>query len=351
MSKEITYNEYQKQIKDKDVFVNAFVRRVLCMTSKMFEYSGLPDSIPQTEMERILQTNGVVGVAQVNGVLYALDGNTGGELDMYYRPTQYTVANPYLRLNKTYNIGDDIAIIRNTPNMDSLLPVIGKYAVLMCDGTITLNMASILSRITMLISASDDKTKESADSFVAKILQGDFSVIGENAFFKGVNLQTPPQGTSNQIGQLIELLQYYRATMLQDIGINANYNMKRERLNTAELETNVDVLLPYVDSMLQERVNGVNEINRLFGTDISVTLGSSWKLEHENYLSLLNGTENEHDHLPDEDMTETEETEETDGNDTETEETEETEETDGNDTETEETEETENEKEEENESK
>ena len=336
---EITYNLYQAQVKDKDVFVNAFISRALCMTSKMFEYSGLPDSIPQTELERILQTNGAVGVAQVNRELYALDGAAGGELDAYYRPTQYTVANPYLQLNKTFTIGEDIAIIRNTPNSDSLLPTIGKYAVLMCDGTITLNMASILSRITMLISASDDKTKQSADAFVAKILQGDFSVIGENAFFKGVNLQTPPQGTSNQIGQLIELLQYYRATMLQDIGINANYNMKRERLNTAELETNVDVLLPYVDSMLQERINGVNEINRLFGTDISVTLGSSWKLEHENYLSLLNGTENEHDHSSDEDMTETEETE---GNDTET---------DGNDTETEETEETEDEKEEEDESK
>ena len=308
--KDITYNAFQKHVKDKDVFVNDFISRSLCMLSKMFVYKGLPDTIPPVEMEHILQVNGVVGISEVNGNLYALQGNTGGELDMYCRPTQYVVANPYLGLNKTYTIGEDIAIIRNTPNSDSLLPTIGKYAVLMCDGVITLNLASVLSRISFLISASDEKTKQSADLFLNKILQGDFSIIGENAFFKGVNMQTPPTGSNALIGQLIELLQYYRATFLQDVGINANYNMKRERLNTAELETNVDVLLPYVDCMLQERVNGVEQVNKMFGTNISVTLGSSWKLEHENFLSLLSGTEEEHPHETNEDM-ETEETEET----------------------------------------
>ena len=311
-NKDITYNTFQKQVKDKDTFVNAYIGRVLCMTSKMFDYTGLPDTIPPVEMEHILQVNGVVGISEVNGELYALQGTTGGELDEYYRPTQYVVANPYLGLNKTYNIGKDVAIIRNTPLSDSLLPTIGKYAVLICDGTITLNLASVLSRITLLISASDEKTKQSADLFLQKILQGDFSIIGENAFFKGVNMQTPPTGSNTLLGQLIELLQYYRANLLQDLGLNANYNMKRERLNTAELETNVDVLLPFVDCMLQERINGVEQVNKMFGTNISVTLGSSWKLEHENYLSLLSGTEQEHPHETNEDMkqVETEETEE-----------------------------------------
>lgn len=290
MSKEITYSAYQKQIKDKDLFVREFIDRVLNMTSRMFIYDGLPESIPCVELERIMQTDGAVGVAEVEGVLYALGGTMGGELDAYYKPTQYIVNNPYLRLSKTFTIGDDITIIRNTPDCGSILPTIGKYAVLYCDGLITLNLVSVLSRITMLISASDDKTKASADLFINKILRGDFAVIGENAFYKGVNMQTQTSGTAVQIPQLIELLQYYRAIMLQDIGLNSNYNMKRERLNTAELETNVDVLLPFVDSMLHERAEGVKRINKMFGTDISVTLGSSWKLEHENYLSLLDGT-------------------------------------------------------------
>ena len=352
MKKENLYNLYQAQVKDKDTALDTFFQRVLCMTSKMFDYTGLPDSIPQVELEKILQTSGNVGIAKVNGELYALQGNRGGECDAYYRGKDFIVANPWLKLDKTYNIGKDIVVINNTPFADSILPVIGKYGVLYTDAAITLNMTSVLTRITMLISASDDKTKQSAESFLKKILDGDFSVIGENAFFKGVNMQAPPTQSNQQITQLIELLQYYKASMFNDLGLNANYNMKRERLNTKEVSMNIDALMPYVDAMLTERVEGVKRVNEMFGTEISVTLGSSWKIEHENYLSLLKATEDGHEHTETEDVDpvteneteETEETQETEETETETEETEteteETQETEETETETEETEET-----------
>lgn len=343
MEKENLYSRFQTEVKNKDSALFTFMQRVLCMTLKMFEYTGTPETIPPVELEKILQTSGNVGIAEVNGELYALQGTRGGECDAYYHGKDYVVANPWLNLNKTFKIDSDIVVINNTPFADSLLPLIGKYGVLYTDATITLNLASILTRITMLISASDDKTKQSAESFLQKILNGDFSVIGENAFFKGVNLQTPPTQGNQQIGQLIELLQYYKASMFNDLGLNANYNMKRERLNTQEVSMNIDALMPFVDSMLTERVEGVKRVNEMFGTDISVTLGSSWKIEHENYLSLLKASEDGHDHTETEDVDpvkenetqETQETEETEETETETEETEETE------TETEENEETE----------
>ena len=333
--KDILYSAFQTQVKNKDTAVQTFVERILCMTSKMFEYDGLPETIPPVELEKILQNNGNVGIAKVNGELYALDGAKGGDCDAYYRPKDYVVANPWLNLTKTFHIGEDIVVIENTPYGDSLLPIIGKYAVLYTDSVITLNLASILTRITMLISASDDKTKQSAELFLEKILQGDFSVIGENAFFKGVNMQTPSQQSNQQIGQLIELIQYYKASLCNDLGLNANYNMKRERLNTQEVSMNIDALMPYVDAMLQCRTDGVKRINEMFGTEISVTLGSSWKLNHENYLSLLQSTEETHEHTDTEDMEDAEENSETEET-SETSETSETEET----SETSETEET-----------
>ena len=225
----------------------------------------------------------------------------------------------------------------------------------------------------MLISASDDKTKQSAEEFLRKIQDGDFSIIGENAFFKGVNMQTAPTTNSVYITQLIELIQYYKASMYNELGLNANYNMKRERLNLGEVSMNVDVLLPYVDNMLKERQDAVEKINAMFDTEISVKLSSSWGLERDNYNALAADLETvnvnpdqtteptteptaEPDPTEEPELTEgTTETDanvtetdgndtETDGNVTETEETEETKETetetDGNDTETEETEET-----------
>lgn len=343
MKKENLYNLYQTEVKNKDSALNTFMQRVLCMTSKMFEYTGTPETMPPVELEKILQTSGNVGIAKVNGDLYALQGSRGGECDAYYWGKDFVVANPWLKLDKTFKIDKDIVVINNTPFADSILPIIGKYGVLYTDAVITLNMTTILTRITMLISASDDKTKQSAESFLQKILDGDFSVIGENAFFKGVNMQTPPSQSNQQITQLIETLQYYKASMFNDLGLNANYNMKRERLNTQEVSMNIDALMPYVDAMLTERVEGVKRVNEMFGTDISVTLGSSWKIEHENYLSLLKATEDGHEHTDTEDVDPiTEETQETEETETETEETQETEETETETEETEETEEKEN---------
>lgn len=353
--KDNIYKLYQQQVRDKDTAVTEFMANTLAKTQSMFEYEGLPDSIPQKELERLLQTTGNAFVTSVDGVLYALSGGKGGEPDVYGRATLYTVANPALKLNKTYDIQKDGVLIENDSNGESLLPLIGRYAVLHTDGLISLNTASILTRITMLISASDDKTKQSADEFLRKIQDGEFSIIGENAFFKGVNMQTAPTTNSVYITQLIELIQYYKASMYNELGLNANYNMKRERLNLGEVSMNVDVLLPYVDNMLKERQNAVEKINAMFDTEISVKLASSWGLERDNYNALAADLETAKEN-PDptdepEPTEETQETTGTDGNDTETTETEteqtetteteETQETDGNDTETEQTEETE----------
>lgn len=289
--KENIYQRFQSYVKNKDTAVMAFIENTLAKTQAMFVYEGLPDTVPAEELERLLQTEGNAFFAEVNGDLYALQGAAGGEPDPYNRPTIYTVANPALKLNKSYKIGVDGVFIKNDTNGNSLLPIIGKFAVLYTDGIISLNTASILTRITMLISASDDKTKQSADEFLKKILDGDFSVIGENAFFKGVNMQTAATSNTQYITQLVELVQYYKANMLNELGLNANYNMKRERLNTGEVAMNVDVLLPYVDNMLHERQKALKQVNEMFGTEITVRFGSSWYLEHENYESLVTGVE------------------------------------------------------------
>lgn len=289
--KDITYKRFQSYIKDKDTAVNHYIDNYLTKTQSMFVYENLPVTIPQGELEHLLQTNGNCFVAMVDGNLYALYGSTGGDPDVYNRPTQYIVANPALKLNKVYEIGKDGVLFKNDYYMNGLLPLIGKFAVLLTDSNITLNTATILSRITMLISASDDKTKQSADAFMQKILDGDFSVIGESAFFNGVKLQNTQASNSQQLTQFVEVIQYYKANLLNELGLNANYNMKRERLNRNEVSMNIDVLLPFVDNMLYERQQAVEAINAMFGTEITVDLSSSWKTTHEQNDELEQAVE------------------------------------------------------------
>ena len=280
-SKNLKYDYAKSFVKDKDRAIQEFTANALNKLQQMFVYGGLPKSIPQTELENLLLRNGNAFITRVNGELYALSGTCGGEVDAYNRPRFYTVANVALNLSKTYEIGVDGILIKNDYNMTGVLPLVYKYGALMIDSDISLNAAAILSRIQMLISAPDDKTKASADLFLQKINDGEFSIIGETAFFDGVRLQTTPTGNSQYITQFIELTQYYKASFLNEIGLNANYNMKRERLTDNEIALNIDAILPFADNMFNERKRAICEVNEMFETDIVVDYNSAWKTTHE----------------------------------------------------------------------
>ena len=108
--------------------------------------------------------------------------------------------------------------------------------------------------------------------------KGKLGVIAETAFLDGVRAQ--PYGTtgnSNVLTNLIELEQYFKASWFNELGLNANYNMKRESLNSSESQLNNDALLPLVDDMLECRKRGIEQVNAMFGTEISVSLASSWE--------------------------------------------------------------------------
>lgn len=305
--KDITYKMFQSLTKDKDKSVKYYIDSTLNKTQSMFYYTGLPDTIPPCELENILQTDGVAFVTEVDGKLYAFSGGLGGEPNVYYKPTLFTVANPALNLSKTYNIENDGVLFKNDYLCKGLLPIIGKNAVLLTDCNISLNTAAVLTRLTMLISASDDKTKASAELFVNKLLDGDFSIIGESAFLNGVKMQSANVQT-RPLTDLIELMQYYKSNLLAEIGLNSNYNMKRERLTQGETLMNVDDLLPFVENMLTERKNAVEKLNAKYGLNVTVDLKSAWKTEKEN---ADKNTENAETDTPQEnaETTETQETE------------------------------------------
>ena len=82
---------------------------------------------------------------------------------------------------------------------------------------------------------------------------------------------------ANTIIQLIELQQYLKASWYNEIGLNANFNMKREYLSEEEIRSSTDVLLPLIDDMLRCREEAVSLVNSTFGTSIGVKKNSAWE--------------------------------------------------------------------------
>ena len=254
------------------------VSLMLCRLQSMFEWTGLPDSIPQRSLELMLQVGGDCAVVDYEGALYALAGGAGGPPDPYYMPTIYVIANPALKLSKTYHIGKDCIRLGNDSLFAGLVPLLRKHGMEIAEAELSLYLADINSRQAQIISAPDDRTRQAAEKYLADLRKGVQGVVGENAFFDGIRVQAGagPAATA-AIRELVELLQYYKAGMLNDVGLNANFNMKREALNSAESALNDDALFPLVDDMLRMRKKGAEKVNTMFGTDISVELASSWR--------------------------------------------------------------------------
>ena len=257
-------------------------------TMAMFKYHNLPDSLPCYELENLLQKNGFACVAKVESELYAFDGGLGGEPDVYYRPTICTVANPALNLSKDFVINKDCVIVKNDSNLVGLSHTISKYNTLITENEITMLIALINSRMSVIFSGSDSATKTSAEQYLNMIKQGKLGVISDNAFLESLSINMGNNTRNNVFEDLIRLNMYLKASLNNAIGLNSNTAMKKERLITAEIDVNNTSLYPLIDDMLECRRIGVEKINELFGTEITVELNSSWDYRQFNGMSIHN---------------------------------------------------------------
>jgi hypothetical protein len=274
---------------DKENNVSQHIGYMFNRTQSMFRWNGLPESIPQRILELYLQCNGNVCFYEYKNTLYVFTGGLGGEYDVYYMPTLYTISNPALKISKSLRIDEECVVMSNDSMYMGLLPLNTKYATIAVESELSLQMALINTRLSSLISAPDDRTRDAAEQFLDDIKDGKLGVIAENAFLDGIKTQPYSNGTySDSLTNIIETIQYQKASWYNEIGLNANYNMKRESLNTSESQMNNDALLPLVDDMLNCRKIGAEKVNKMYGTNISVELNSSWK-DNEEEIKIEHG--------------------------------------------------------------
>lgn len=290
--KDTFYKQARENLYTKDRFLNNYIDDMLIKCNQMFHYENLPDTVPKRILEYMLMCEGYCIFTKYNDKYYVLQGGLGGIPNEYYEYTQCIVNNPYLKLDKTFELDKDCVIIRNDSRMRGLLPTLEKYGVLQNDCEISLNMLTNVLRSQFLISASDDKTKQNADVFIQKLVNGEFTCIGENTFLDGIKVHNI-QSTSGYIQQFIELNQYIKASAFNELGLDCNFNMKRERLTANEVELNTSILIPLADDMLEQRKIAVEKINKMYGLNISVDLSSVWKMQKETVDKATESQETE----------------------------------------------------------
>lgn len=262
------------------------IMNMLNKTIKMFEYKNLPATMHSKDLEIQLQLNGYAIIKNVDGKLYSFVGGLGGEPNPYYLPTIAVVANPALRYNASLEIDDECVVVLNDYLYQGLSPIMDMYSSLQSEALTTLKYSLINERIPAITQADNDTVAESSKEFFKKVIEGDeYDIVVTKALLDG--LKVFPFNVRGNIKDVIESIQYIKGSWLNELGINATFNMKREAINEAEACVNDDVLFPLIETMLECRKDGVRRINEMFGTNIEVDLSSVWyNHQHKDLLNL-----------------------------------------------------------------
>ena len=271
---------------------NTYFKLLVNKVSQLFTWEGLPDNVDVNFLNTQLLLNGKICFFKEGDKVYALNGNLGGEPNTYYKPTQFIIANPVLGSkmltvrqkdgNDSKLDGLDGVVVNLTPVdeqsdtglVGGLYGLIYQTAGLLADNISSLNVAQINGRVNFFTTADDEEMARTAELVLKQMYQGKpYKVLSQDLVDKiNVNPVAASGGANQAIMNLIEAHQYILAQFFSEIGIVANFNMKRERLNTAEVEMNTGSLDINIQSMIGQLKKDIDKVNSLLGTSISVEL-------------------------------------------------------------------------------
>ena len=283
---------------NKQMLIDSYFKYMQAKTCEMFEWKNLPKTIPQRELELILQICRFAIFAKAplkdktGEGLFVFYGGLAGMPNEYYQPTQAIVSNPYLRFSKVLNLDDYIkddgnAVLGWNDGMHiGLFSLHNRYASLLAETDLTLKYQLINMRFNNILTADDDTTKTSLEEMYKSVAEGTgFGIIVTKLFMQQTNvdkIELRSQAHQMQLKDTIETKQYLMGSWYNELGLNANYNMKREAINESEADMNEDTLLPFIDNMLKQRKLIAEQLNEKFADmltegKIEVDISSAWK--------------------------------------------------------------------------
>ena len=272
---------------DKLSNINHLINSYLNKTLAMFQYSNLPDTLPDLEFEKILQVQGQVFITEYNDDVVALKIDLlHDDVDVYGNAKAGNVYYPDTKVFKKVNLSDGV-LIKNDYLGLGLTEIFKKYAYLINESALSLNMANFWKRTEKVFTANDDATAESVKNYLTKTERGEIGLVTSNLLYESIKVNTP-QANGTSLGELIEYHNYLKSQLYAEIGLYTNENRKKERLITSEVETGLNAIYPLVDNMLDNRVQGFEQVNEMFDLDIEVEFMSAWKQNDEDVSSAAN---------------------------------------------------------------
>lgn len=248
----------------------------------LFEYEGLPEEINQSAFKLWLWVFGKVIFYKIKDKYLVQPFSYTDRLDWYYVPLHGRVVNPWLPTgfqNYEFTVDDEAIIWSTTPDIynfkeKSLVSdLVFKTATQLAENDTSFYCVQRNSRLIAIFTAENDLEKAECNRILEKMYNGEADITMQEDLVSHISANPISENSQRgRITELIEFQQYILANFYHSFGINSNYNLKREQLNSAEIDVNKDVLRLNIEDMLRSREKGVSKINEKYGLNIRVSL-------------------------------------------------------------------------------
>lgn len=268
---------------------NYWYFKLLNLVINMFDYDNLPSGISRRDLEiNLIMTGHAVVVAKKDGSLFTPLTNLFG-FDQYYQPVWATFANPVVVTAKKYTIGEDCEIIYNNSLQDSIYYIkadsglstfVGRYARQLSDVEATANIYSVNSRLVSIPVSNDNSVIESLKAFFTNLSFGKRAIVTDSNIIENFrNVDINRTGIKDGINDWLIARDKILEQFFRDLGIRMN-NQKKAQVNSEEVESNDQLLLISADDMLKTRQDGIEKVNNMFGTNITVRLNPLYNIKN-----------------------------------------------------------------------
>lgn len=276
-------NNYNKKIEKNALTIeesfNYWVEMLFEKCIRIFKWRGLPDNMPQKEIETRLIYDGFCGYVNdgYKGQMIA-SGSMYGVTQYYDEYTNFKYAVPTCKGGAPL-IGKECVVINNTALRNSLFPLIRRYASLLAHAEISLKISLVNLRATDVFAVEDNSIAESVKAYYAKLYEGKPDIIIDDALVNAIkNIANVRQG--NAVNDCLTARNEILRAFYNEIGVRYARD-KKERLVSDEATGDAQMLLINIKDMLAQRKKASEEINRIFGRNTGVELSEEYEIIEE----------------------------------------------------------------------
>lgn len=282
---------------------NYWFNKLLNVCLKIFDYENLPAGIPQREIELNLLLTGhaiIIANPQKPGELFTPLASIAG-VSEYYQPTWAVFSNPVVKSSKRYIIDEDCVCIYNNSLQDSywyimsdgsMYSFIARYARQLADIESSINIYTVNTRITNIPVTDDNTVLESIKLFFKKWAMGKRAIVTDSSIVEKFRNVEVNSHNADGINDLLVARDKILEQFFRDIGVRM-YNPKKAQIIESEVESNDQLLLISTDDMLKCRIEGIEKMNDMFGTNASVKLNPKFDINDAMFNTNIGGAANE----------------------------------------------------------